>query len=236
MGPADKHLHPVTAQLQIPKPNSAILAGQSDHLTSTDIDQEPPLSPAQKEQLIVSINNIFGLLRVNYHNQFLKAYPDLETLNQGKRLWLKLLAQYPPKRILWATEQAMISSEYLPSVAEIHKRLTASLPESLGMPTAHAAYVEACRAPHPKSAFDWSHPAVYWAGRATDWQFLASQPEKTTFPVFTTNYSMLCQRVVEGENLEQPLPPQLPEKISEPELSKEQKKLRLQSLRQQYAL
>lgn len=207
----------------MPKPSSPIPAGQ----TETAFQQ----TTEDKEVLISGINQVFGLLRVNYHNQFLKAYPDLETLNQGKRLWMKLLGQYPPNRIIWAAEQAIKASEYLPSVAEIHKRLESSLPEALGLPKVHAAYVEACRAPSPKASFQWSHPAVYWAGRASDWYFLSSQPERFSFPVFEENYRQLCQRVAQGESLSDPVMKQLPETASECSLSGKENKQHLKSLR-----
>jgi 16S rRNA A1518/A1519 N6-dimethyltransferase RsmA/KsgA/DIM1 with predicted DNA glycosylase/AP lyase activity len=44
----------------------------------------------------------------------------------------------------------------------------------------------------------WSHPAVYHAGAASDWFFLASSPEKTAFPVFERHYRRLCELVDAG--------------------------------------
>jgi hypothetical protein len=93
----------------------------------------------------------------------------------------------------------------------------------------HAAYVEACRAPSPKKEYNWSHPAVYFAGRATDWFFIANEPEEKTFPVFKRNYDLLLQRVQAGEKLEIDLPPALTNGVETP-LSRDEQKARLKGL------
>ena len=69
------------------------------------------------------------------------------------------------------------------------------------LPDAHAAYLEACRAPSPKSDFHWSHPAVYFAGKAADWFFLQNNSEAIAFPVFKLEYEKWVKRAIDGEQL-----------------------------------
>ena len=182
---------------------------------------------APSDDQLSAINQIFELFRFNYHNQFLKALPDLDTMNMAKRLWLRLLGDYSGEVIMRAAEKAVKENGWLPNVHEVLARCDVA--EILGLPTAHAAYVEACRAPSPKKEFNWSHPAVYFAGRATDWFFIANEPEEKVFPVFKRNYDLLLNRIQNGEDLEIDLPRALPKETTTP-LSRDEQKDRLKNL------
>jgi hypothetical protein len=206
-------LNRVTQQLKQVSSGSKTPAGEP----------QPDVSVEQKE----AINQIFELFRFNYHNQFLKAFPDLNTMTMAKRLWARLLAEYSGEVIMRAAEKAVKESSWLPNVHEVLARCDIS--EVLGLPSAHAAYVEACRAPSPKKEFNWSHPAVYFAGRATDWFFIANETEQKAFPVFKRNYDLLLQRVQAGETLEIDLPPALTNGLETP-LSRDEQKVRLKGL------
>jgi hypothetical protein len=207
-------LNRVTQQLKQASADSATPVGQSN--------QRPP-----SDDQLSAINQIFELFRFNYHNQFLKAFPDLDTMNMAKRLWMRLLGDYTGEVIMRAAEKAVKESSWLPNVHEVLARCDIS--EVLGLPSAHAAYVEACRAPSPKKEYKWSHPAVYFAGRATDWFFIANETEQKAFPVFKRNYDLLLQRVQAGETLEIDLPPALTNGIETP-LSRDEQKARLKGL------
>lgn len=113
-----------------------------------------------------------------------------------------------------AAERTVKESKWLPSVNDVVSRC--DMADTYGLPSAHSAYIEACRAPSPKAEYDWSHPAVYYAGRASDWFFLSSAPESTAFPVFKRNYEMLLVRVQNGEDLSIDIPLAIPEKIEVP--------------------
>jgi hypothetical protein len=201
-------LNRVTQQLRQASTDSVTQAGQNN---ATPTDGQ-----------MAAINQIFELFRFNYHNQFLKAFPDLDTLNMAKRLWLRLLGDYSGEVIMRAAERAVKENSWLPNVHEVLSRCDVA--EVLGLPSAHAAYVEACRAPSPKKDYRWSHPAVYFAGRATDWFFIANEPEEKVFPVFKRNYDILLQRLQNGETLEMDIPVALPENVNIPVSRDEQKK------------
>ncbi|TPD54868.1 MAG: hypothetical protein C9355_06305 [Thalassolituus maritimus] len=205
-------LNRVTQQLKQASADSVTPAGQNS---------------APSDDQLSAINQIFELFRFNYHNQFLKAFPDLDTMNMAKRLWLRLLGDYSGEVIMRAAEKAVKENGWLPNVHEVLARCDVA--EVLGLPAAHAAYVEACRAPSPKKEFNWSHPAVYFAGRATDWFFIANEPEEKVFPVFKRNYDLLLNRMQNGEDLEIDLPRALPKETTTP-LSRDEQKDRLKNL------
>ncbi len=104
-----------------------------------------------------------------------------------------------------------------------------------GLPEPREAYREACNAPSPKSAQAWSHPAVYLAGRDSDWFFLAGAPEREAFPVFREHYENYCTRVLRGERLEVPAPQALEQHSGTP-LTPEQQQEALRRLRRETGL
>ncbi len=186
------------------------------------------------EARIEAINQVFALFRLNYHNQYYAAYPDAEQLKQIKKLWLDALADYPIEQILQGAKHAIEHSEYLPTLNRMLECCQQGLAD-LGLPTAHDAYREACRAAAPRSAQAWSHPAVYLAGRDSDWFFLANNTERTSWPVFRDHYQRYCTRVMKGESLRIPQPPQLEQHQAAP-LSRDDQLAELRKLREQAGL
>jgi hypothetical protein len=178
---------------------------------------------------IGALNEIFALFRINYHNQYYKAYSDTQVLNQIKKLWLESLSQFSAESILQGARKVIEESEYLPTLNRMIRACQGDA-EKFGLVDAHTAYIEACRAPSPKATHNWSHPAVYHAGCASDWFFLANNTEKNAFPIYERHYLKLCERVTRGETLTTPNIPALPETLETP-LSKEENQKRLERLR-----
>jgi len=207
-----------------------------------DSSKTSPTSPGQSEATrrpateahVEALNQIFALFRLNYHNQYYAAYPDAEQLRQIKKLWLESLAQYPVEHILKGARHAIEHSEYLPTLNRMLECCQHGLAD-LGLPLAHDAYVEACRAPSPKSAQRWSHPAVYLAGRDSDWYFLANNTERTSWPVFKEHYDRYCAQVLRGELLAVPEPAALEQTTAAPMTTEEQLE-RLRGLRERTGL
>ena len=173
------------------------------------------------------------MFRINYHNQYYKAYSDTTVLNQIKKLWLESLVRFAPDTIQRGAKRVIENSEFLPTLHTMIRHCEAESAD--GLPETHLAYLEACRAPSPKASQRWSHPAVYHAGKAADWFFLASSSEKIAFPVFQRHYRLLCERVIAGDTLAPPEALALPESIETP-LSKEENRKRLQALRNSLGL
>ncbi len=143
---------------------------------------------------------MFGLFRINYHNQYYAAWSDAEQVKQVKRLWLEALESYPTAMILRAAQHALEHSDYLPTLNRMIEACRLCLSD-LGLPSPYDAYREACLAPSPKTDAAWSHAAVYLAGRDSDWFFLANQPESKTWSVYREHYERWVTRAARGEQL-----------------------------------
>jgi hypothetical protein len=206
----------------------------SNRTSPTPPGQTEPPRRGNAEAHIEAINQVFALFRLNYHNQYYAAYPDAEQLKQIKKLWLDALADYPVEQILKGAKHAIEHSEYLPTLNRMLESCQQGLSD-LGLPTAHDAFVEACQRPSPKSAQPWSHPAVYLAGRDSDWFFLANNTESVTWPRYREHYQRYCAAVMRGEKLEVPAPEALEQQPAKP-LSKEEQLAALQNLRENAGL
>jgi len=181
-----------------------------------------------------AINRVFALFRINYHNQYYAAYQDNNQIQQVKKLWLESLCDYPVEQILRGAKYAIENNEYLPTLNRMHECCRQGLAK-YGLPAVHDAYLEACKASSPKSAQNWSHPAVYLAGRDSGWFFLANNIERISWPVFRDHYQQYCARVIRGENLDIPAPAVLEQQHGEV-LSREEQLLELQKLREETGL
>ena len=111
---------------------------------------------------------------MNYHNQYYAAWSDAEQVKQVKRLWLEALDAYPTAVILRAAQHAIEHSDYLPTLNRMIEACRHCLSD-LGLPSPYDAYRQACLAPSPKTDAAWQHPAVYLAGRDSDWFFAMSR-------------------------------------------------------------
>jgi len=180
-------------------------------------------------ELVEAINQVFALFRLNYHNQFYAAFPDSEQLNQIKRLWLDALSDYPTDLILRGARHAIEHSEYLPTLNRMLESCQQALNDQ-GLPSPRDAFIEACEKPSPKQEQAWSHPAVYFAGRDSDWFFLASEPERLTWPEFRRHYENYLLRISRGEQLVMPELSELPEPPRE-SMSLEERRAALEQLR-----
>ena len=167
-----------------------------------------PTEQRRDPALVDTINQVFALFRLNYHNQYYSAYGDAGQLSQVKRLWLDSLAGHSAETILLGARRCIETSEYLPTLHRMLDCCRQAKLQAQGLPDAHAAYREACLAPEPKHAQRWSHPAVFHAGRDAGWFFLASTTEAKAFPVFEKHYRAVCDRIVAGEVLQLPAPDQ----------------------------
>ena len=184
--------------------------------------------------MVDAINQVFAEFEFAYHNQFHKAFPDSESLAIAKKYWLSVLENYPPTQIVQAAKSLIRSQEYLPSVASILRACEQGT-DLFGLPPAREAYLEACSAPSPKREQQWSHEAVYYAGKSTGWFLLANEPETTTFRLFEYHYAKLCKLVMNGEQLDIEQPDALPDKI-EVKLNKDETRARIARMKKDLGL
>jgi len=217
---ADKALRPRSG-------DSQTAAGRSD---GSSYQAEPSVSKnTDGPDLVDAINQLFAEFELAYHNQYHKAYGDPDRLVMAKKYWLECLADFHPQHLVAAGRKLVKSQDYLPTISAIIRACEQSY-ALYGLPSERDAYTEACRAPAPKQAYNWSHAAVYLAGKQTDWFMLATESEDKVFPLFAYYYRQLCQRVLKGEELSVPVPAALENNPSRP-LSHAQRQERLLALR-----
>ena len=177
---------------------------------------------------VVAINAVFELFRINFGNQYYAVYTNQELLHSAKRMWRDALAEYSSEQILLGAPAVIKECEYLPNLKKMIDCVNGSL-ESHGLPDVRAAYIEACRAPSPKAEYNWTHPAVYLAGKKTDWYFLLNSSENVSFPAFKANYEFLCREVLKGVEMNVPQLPK-PEVEDKPKRDPELNRRRLDDL------
>ena len=196
---------------------SGIAASSTQSPTAAGHPKATPANP----QLIDAINQIFAFFRINYHNQYYSAFGDnTKSENLAKKLWLSKLGDFSAETIIAGAEKVIAESDYLPT---LHKMLNACRDVGMpaGLPSPRKAYQEVCNKPSPKAEQQWSHPAVYIAGRECGWHFLANTVESKAFAPFAEIYQQLCERVVAGETFVVEKPEALPETSMKPATKKQ---------------
>lgn len=216
-----------------PSSDSLIAAGQAVSEPGPDTEYAQQAPPELDK--VDAINRLFAELELAYHNQYHKAYGRDENLQMAKQLWFDALRSYSSEIILKACRSAIAESEYLPSLHMMHRHCRNQL-SSFGLSDPLSAYREACNASSPKCNYDWSHPAVYYAGQACEWRLLASETESQMLPVFERHYQTLCEQVLSGEKLQSPAQEALPSAASGKRLSQDENRQRLKALRDQASL
>ena len=93
----------------------------------------------KSEALIDTINQVFALFKLNYHNQFYKAFMQSSDLNSTKRLWLESLAHFPTDVMLRAARSVMETSEFLPTLHTMLKHCEEQSTNAL--PDAHLSLI-----------------------------------------------------------------------------------------------
>ncbi len=148
-----------------------------------------------------AINAMFTLLEDAYPLKFKRAFQTHEDIIRAKRVWKNSLQEFSPRRILMAAKKALDTAKFFPDLSDI-RELCKLRYDEVGLKEPLQAYYEACYAPKQSRDYPWSHIAVYLAARETGWMMLRSEEQRVAFPVFERNYEILCNRVLEGEDLE----------------------------------
>jgi len=186
----------------------------------------------ETSHIVYSVNVIEFVTVANEYCATLETMDDLNRKDFVHKMQKIFPLLYLKASLLPEVEE-MLEDEPEKFVAEedynyLHRKLQVKLGE-------HDAYLEACRARSPRAAQQWSHPAVYLAGRDSGWFFLANNTERTSWPVFREHYQAYCTRVLRGEQLKVPEPEQLEHHKGTP-LSREQQLAELQKLKQQVGI
>ena len=176
------------------------------------------------------VNLIFTQLEVTYHNQFHKAYPDKNSLNLAKQLWLTQLQRFDEKIVFESVGKLMTTSDFLPTLSKVINSCIESKLKSNGIPNVNYAYKEACHSRNNFEKFSWSHPIIFYIGSKTGWDYLWTQAEKETFKEFKLNYDLLVNEYLEGKEFSKPNFPELP-KTLRVKVNKESQLKKIQDLK-----
>ena len=176
------------------------------------------------------VNLIFTQLEVTYHNQFHKAYPDKNSLNLAKQLWLTQLQRFDEKIVFESVGKLMTTSDFLPTLSKVINYCIESKLKSNGIPNVNYAYKEACHSRNNFEKFTWSHPIIFYIGSKTGWDYLWTQAEKETFKEFKLNYDLLVNEYLEGKEFSKPNFPELP-KTLRVKVNKESQLKKIQDLK-----
>jgi hypothetical protein len=169
---------------------------------SSPTELGPTENRASKQDKVDAINQVFALFKLNYHNQFYKAFSNTSELNSIKRLWLESLSEFDGEVLLAAAKSIVAASEYLPTLKTMIQHCEEAAKS--GYPDVRLAYVEACCSASPKAEQNWSHPLVYHTGRELGWHFLHSTQEDIAFPAFKQVYAELMKKARHGLELKMP--------------------------------
>ena len=176
------------------------------------------------------VNLIFTQLEVTYHNQFHKAYPDKNSLNLAKQLWLTQLQKFDEKIVFESVGKLMTTSDFLPTLSKVINSCVESKLKSNGIPNVNYAYKEACHSRNNFEKFSWSHPIIFYIGSKTGWDYLWTQAEKETFKEFKLNYDFLVSEYLDGKEFSKPNFPELP-KTLRVKVNKESQLKKIQDLK-----
>lgn len=176
------------------------------------------------------VNLIFTQLEVTYHNQFHKAYPDKNSLNLAKQLWLTQLQKFDEKIVFESVGKLMTTSDFLPTLSKVINSCIESKLKSNGIPNVNYAYKEACHSRNNFEKFSWSHPIIFYIGSKTGWDYLWTQAEKETFKEFKLNYDFLVNEYLDGKEFSKPNFPELP-KTLRVKVNKESQLKKIQDLK-----
>jgi len=164
---------------------------------------------------------VIGVLRTHWPLQFDKAFPDMRNVEMLASEVAAMLRGLTRQQIAKGLDRAK-RREFMPGPGVLAE-LCKPHPEDFGMPSAQAAYLEACRqlAKSPQYR-KWTHPGVYIAYVATTAYVLKSETERQAFPKFEREYQAVINRVMAGEQLQVPKAERIDEPKNKPLSRREQ--------------
>ena len=179
--------------------------------TPTGEPQPAPEPVSISNETKTLINMIFARFMAIYGHKFKSCFETQDEIRIAKREWALSLQGYGEAELVSAIDRCKESLAWMPTISEFLTILNEQSGD-FGLPAAKHAYEEACNfADHP-ARHQWTHPAIYHAGKATGWFRLRGENEDRVFPDFRYNYQVTCRRVRNGEDLSIEIPVALEDK------------------------
>lgn len=122
--------------------------------------------------------------------------------------WLQGLQGVTPAQLGLAITKCAASGKEFPPALPKFREMCAWASGDLRLPSAGAAYREACHNAHrDRNDHVWSHAVVWHAARAVGFEVLFASAEAK--PAFEREYQQMITRVANGESIEEPPAPTL---------------------------
>ena len=93
----------------------------SEKTLKTEAGHSPVRPSSSNGNRVDTINQVFALFRLNYHNQYFAAWSEKEHLAQVKKMWLDSLADFTTAQILRAAKYIIENDSYLPTLARMRE-------------------------------------------------------------------------------------------------------------------
>ncbi len=168
----------------------------------------------------------------SYGHRWTSQYGEIPapgTDNPAMATWARGLSGLPPHHIALGLDKCIRAADPWPPSLPAFRALCAPSPSDFGLPAAEAAWAEAREAfSGPNTRRNWSHPAVRMAVRHLRREKTAPADRPGAFK---TVYRLLCQRVMDGTPLADPLPAAALPQPAEPPASPEEARRHLATLK-----
>ncbi|MDE1465968.1 replication protein P [Spartinivicinus poritis] len=169
---------------------------------------KPTADTKQQWQATLRILYFFERLQTLYGQRYHATFGGAEQEAQAKKEWSPYIQQLNKRMIDHGFEQAkqlMIegNKQYQwPNIPDMIRLCKPSLSQ-LGLITFAEAFNEACQHAHDPINHNWSHQAVYLAGKQVGWYSLRCDSHLASVKKqFEYAYHQLCNRLLAGESIE----------------------------------
>lgn len=168
------------------------------------VQSEPTQNNSINEDAARHVNDIFRALQGAFP-AWRAAFPDDDSLRSAKATWVKALIDAGVtdfEMIARGVRKARQSgSDFFPSVGKFISWCKPN-PSDLGMPDANAAWMEVNQHSHHVLDHQWSHPAVYAAGKGHWFEIRSGEYKKN---LYVADYEALVDQVANGAVIEGPV-------------------------------
>ncbi len=165
--------------------------------------QQDAISTLNSLAFDARVELVFSTFRSVYGNRFTAGRSAQESID-FKRVWQPHVKAFDSSDIQRALDQVITRFSWPPTLMEFIHAVHGTRAGTTPLPTMDQAYQEACRhASAPRQA-QWSHVAVYHAGRATGWYRLRSDSGAGVVRAFSIEYDKVIARLFDGDVLTLP--------------------------------
>ena len=141
------------------------------------------------EETGILVNMIFARFKLLYGLKFRKQYDSDDEIDIAKREWALSLEGYSKEELSVAMESCKVLHKWPPTIADFIELIPGN---NIEPPDIRKAYEEAARYSDTPQKHNWSHNAVYLAGKSIGWYDLRTSSKSKSWPLFRQAYKQAC--------------------------------------------